>query len=180
MLRVLKLAALAAGMARIASARIGDSNCESHGNATQFILPSAFSAYVNNENVDLGVRLEDINGDGLVDLLQGYYANSSPETYCIWLNTGCGWIPQASYVGPLTSCLPSTALAISNVVFHFKGMTVAEFTADVSRELATTSVRVATSNGMRYSGSVLMETLAGQTDGFWVDVMGTERVHFVR
>ncbi len=44
---------------------------------------------------DLGFRVEDVNGDGLPDILKGI-----DTTYSAWLNNGSGWVDAASVWAP--------------------------------------------------------------------------------
>jgi RHS repeat-associated protein len=46
---------------------------------------------------DLGVRIADVNGDGLVDIMKG---KGSPNTYKTWLNTGNGWEENETWAPP--------------------------------------------------------------------------------
>jgi hypothetical protein len=82
----------------------------------------------------------------------------------------------------VTTCLPSTSLVLADVEFHFRGMTVAQFAADVAFELglAKDAVRVKSSAGIRQSGSTRMDYLASLPDGFLVDVMNAPSVRFSR
>ncbi|WP_048065292.1 DUF2341 domain-containing protein [Methanosarcina acetivorans] len=52
--------------------------------------------YFRHYNHDGGARLADVNGDGLVDIIQhGFYISSA------WLNTGTGWEQNNSWIPPL-------------------------------------------------------------------------------
>lgn len=165
--------------------------CTEPWNATAFMLPSTFTTWILDGqtwyNSDNGVQFQDINGDGLVDVMRGYSTfNNGPEpdVICIWLNTGCGWVPQANFTGLLASCLP-TSVVVADVIFNFAGMTVAQFTSDVASELELPhkSVRVLSEAGLRHSGSTRMDTLAAQPEGFFVDVKDGpkgRRTHFTR
>ena len=50
------------------------------------------------DNYDNAVRLGDVNGDGLTDLVQSYGTNSSKHR--VWLNNGAGWSLAPSGPGP--------------------------------------------------------------------------------
>jgi hypothetical protein len=78
---------------------------------TTFQLPSVFSYWIQNVNADVGLQITDINGDSLVDLVYGWEDQSgSPYIthMCIYLNTQCGWVLQANYTGPDSSCATSS------------------------------------------------------------------------
>ncbi|MFA6521800.1 MAG: FG-GAP-like repeat-containing protein, partial [Candidatus Gracilibacteria bacterium] len=48
--------------------------------------------YVNGSpDIDMGVRFADINGDGLVDVIQARDQSQSPDLNTIHINTGRGW-----------------------------------------------------------------------------------------
>jgi RHS repeat-associated protein len=46
-----------------------------------------------NQNYDPGVRLVDINGDHLPDVVQSFTWNGGPQTSYVWINTGTTWGP---------------------------------------------------------------------------------------
>jgi len=54
-----------------------------------------FMSYIDGV-ADRGVRLDDINGDGLVDALRG---DAGETRYC-WINTGEGWVSKSSCIPP--------------------------------------------------------------------------------
>lgn len=52
-------------------------------------------------SVDNGVRLVDINGDGLTDLVQSINGGGDPAGhYNVWLNTGNGWVSNNAFLPP--------------------------------------------------------------------------------
>ncbi|MBS3132124.1 VCBS repeat-containing protein, partial [Candidatus Woesearchaeota archaeon] len=63
--------------------------------SSDWIMPSYF---VKSDGSDYGARLSDINGDGLVDVAEGY--NFGTETRKAWLNNGTGWVSYDSYAPP--------------------------------------------------------------------------------
>jgi len=73
------------------------------GDSTGWTLTSTTSIPIifTRLNVDRGVRLGDVNGDGLVDIVQNYYDGSSPQKGA-YLNTGnaTGWVLDSSYTLP--------------------------------------------------------------------------------
>ncbi|WP_048141466.1 DUF2341 domain-containing protein [Methanosarcina horonobensis] len=50
---------------------------------------------------DSGVRVLDINGDGLADIIKGYKSDYVHEYYDAYLNTGEGWIQDNSWNPPV-------------------------------------------------------------------------------
>lgn len=55
--------------------------------------------FTQTNQPDTGVRLIDVNGDGLIDLTQGF-ANSTENSYTTWLNTGSAWQQDDTYNFP--------------------------------------------------------------------------------
>jgi YD repeat-containing protein len=62
---------------------------------TAWDAPSRFS-----NGADLGVRLADVNGDGLVDMVQGHAPSGASTTNKVFLNTGSGWSENGSWSSP--------------------------------------------------------------------------------
>ena len=58
--------------------------------------PVAFSNYGG----DNGVRIADVNGDGLPDILYGYEDSSGVAHYGAWINTGSGWVSSSTWDPP--------------------------------------------------------------------------------
>jgi len=54
------------------------------------------AAFANDGGQDTGVRLADVNGDGLEDLVQS--AGASATTHRVWLNNNAGWDAPTSIV----------------------------------------------------------------------------------
>lgn len=52
-----------------------------------------------SSNKDTGARFEDVNGDGLPDIIQGQ--NNGTETRKAWLNTGSGWTESSTWAPPI-------------------------------------------------------------------------------
>ncbi|WP_406656532.1 FG-GAP-like repeat-containing protein [Methanolobus sp. ZRKC2] len=53
----------------------------------------------SGNGVDVGTRLADLNGDGLVDIIRGYDAYN--DKYGTWLNTGSGWSSASTWNPPV-------------------------------------------------------------------------------
>lgn len=61
---------------------------------SSWVIPSN-NYFINSSGGDLGVRLIDANGDGLVDILKGYRGSESS-----WINNGTGWVEDSSWNVP--------------------------------------------------------------------------------
>lgn len=147
----------------------------------QYTLPNVFSSYVNPPfNVDEGLQLTDINGDGLVDAVWGWSDGFASVTYqCVYLNTQCGWVLQANYTGPVFSCIAPSPLAVElrGVVFPFKGLTVKAFVAEVAEYFGIRKQDVAVLLKGRLQGPTrVMDELAGVS--FHVAIAQDEEVEF--
>lgn len=69
-------------------------------NGSGWVITSSWAPpvqFVNSTPADTGVRLADVNGDGLVDLVQSAESDSSGTA---WLNNGSGWSQDASWRPP--------------------------------------------------------------------------------
>ncbi|WP_406656961.1 DUF2341 domain-containing protein [Methanolobus sp. ZRKC2] len=56
---------------------------------------------ISDNGIDEGVRLADLNGDGLVDMLRGYEDGNGREYFNTWLNTGSGWQSTSTWNPPV-------------------------------------------------------------------------------
>ena len=101
---------------------------------------------------------------------------------CVYLNTQCGWVLQANYTGPVTSCLPTTTMTIEGIDLPFHDMTVGDFRAGVAAEFFVniSAVRIlAHESGHIQAAFTKMEDLAASAHGFDVVIEG-RRHHFSR
>ncbi len=68
----------------------------------QWVAPAPMSTYDTSTNYyDDGVRFVDVNGDGLVDVLQSWSHVGTGVTTA-WINNGSGWTQDSSWKSPLT------------------------------------------------------------------------------
>ena len=133
---------------------------------TSFVLPSPLSTLREIEggmySFDHGVQLTDINGDSLPDLVWGWENNFDPPNnpndviwLCVYLNTQCGWVLQANYTGPDTTCLPSNTLTVRGVEFFWRPAdTVGNFVDDIAAEFGikeSAAVWLSSTSGSRYA-----------------------------
>ena len=137
--------------------------------------------------LERGLQFIDINGDSLPDQLYGTQDLVDPPrpTYrCIYLNTGCAWVPQANYTGPDNSCLHPMALDIRGVRWSFRGLSVQEFSTEVAEFYGLADADVAITiggvQGLKQSPRMLMADLAMAPEGFHVVLENTEVHVFVR
>ena len=78
--------------------------------SSQVDIPTYF---VKSDGNDFGSRLVDINGDGLIDIIQSY--NFGTETKNAWLNNGSGWISSSIWIAPVI--FTSTSKADNGIRF---------------------------------------------------------------
>lgn len=138
----------------------------------------ANGAYYNIQN---GIQFVDINGDSLPDVVYGLGQSQGNSYSCVYLNTGCGWVLQANYTGPVFTCISPTPLAIDlrGIEFPFKALTVKDFVVHVAEffELSKTSVevRVGGAQGKRQGPTRAMDELVNV--GFHVILSKDEPVY---
>jgi hypothetical protein len=53
--------------------------------------------FITSAKADNGIRFSDLNGDGLVDILQDFYFNETTNYRSAWLNTGNNWSSNSSW-----------------------------------------------------------------------------------
>ncbi len=68
---------------------------------SSWYIPVPITHYGLADDGDVGVRLFDINGDGLVDMVQGVQFQSGATTTGVYLNTGNSWVSDLSWHVPL-------------------------------------------------------------------------------
>jgi hypothetical protein len=87
--------------------------------APSYIVPALVQSDPSN---DLGVRFVDLNGDGLVDVVQSRYT-SVGHYQGAWLNTGSGWQSAPSYIPPaIIQSDPSNDLGVRFVDLNGDGL----------------------------------------------------------
>ena len=109
---------------------------------TSFVLPSPFANLREIEGgmyeYNYGVQVTDINGDSLPDILWGWedeFDSGGNTWLCVYLNTQCGWVLQANYTGPVSSCMPSNMITVRDVdFFWYSKDTVGTFMDDIADE----------------------------------------------
>jgi len=67
---------------------------------TTWSVPVYFADYSTQTAGDVGVRVADINGDGLLDIIQGFTNAAGTQTLAAWINNGHGWVQDNSYAPP--------------------------------------------------------------------------------
>jgi RHS repeat-associated protein len=63
-------------------------------------VPASFTVRSNGISRDDGVRVADLNGDGLPDLIQGIKDRDGSKRRDAWINTGHGWERASRYAPP--------------------------------------------------------------------------------
>jgi hypothetical protein len=58
--------------------------------------------FVTSGGLDNGVRIADVNGDGLPDIIQRYTDASGADQSGAWLNTGNGWATSTAWIPPVS------------------------------------------------------------------------------
>jgi RHS repeat-associated protein len=81
---------------------------------------------VNVNGGDVGVRFMDVNGDGLVDILQSFNRAGNIPTQGVYLNTGNGWSPTPS----ATWTIPAYFSDTQNTLHGDIGVRVADVNGD--------------------------------------------------
>ena len=68
-------------------------------------------------------ELVDVNGDGLLDLVQSHASQAHDTETAAWLNTGAGWLPDPSFIPPalLTRTLADGRRQALGALMHLNG-----------------------------------------------------------
>jgi hypothetical protein len=79
--------------------------------STNWNAPAALADFQSATNGDIGVRITDVNGDGLADVIQGYRnGDASLSTQQAWINTGFGFTSSSTWNPPLFLTDPHIAV----------------------------------------------------------------------
>lgn len=100
--------------------------------APSYQVPVAFRSV---DHVDKGVRIADINGDGLDDLVQAFNNHSNPLEVGFYLNKGdgTGWQTSSNYQFPEN--YPMEPIMFSNLARHFLGVQLLDVNGDTYPDL---------------------------------------------
>lgn len=119
--------------------------------AGAYSVPIAFTTGPTDDGKDLGVRFGDVNGDGLIDIIQrrdGPNPDAPPEAEGVYLNhPGAGWSLQAGWHVPL----PFRAKANSP---HDPGTRLVDVNGDGLVDIVQSSIR----NGVPQTSYVFLGT----------------------
>ena len=129
--------------------------------ANNWNVPSG-AEFINENNVDLGVQLVDVNGDSLIDLVKG-----NGNSRITWLNNGNGWTLDADWK------IPSGAIFIDEN--KKEGVVFAEINGDglidiLRKKGSAELVWLNNGNGWTYSSEWATEV----PGGFTLDEYGTQ------
>lgn len=80
--------------------------------ASQWNPPAPFLFHISSASIDTGVRIVDINGDGLSDIVQ---YTTTPITVRAWLNSGGGWVRNDFYAAALSSISTNALLQFADM-----------------------------------------------------------------
>ena len=103
-------------------------------NASPWESPTYFTT---GDGSDHGTRLVDLNGDGLIDIIQGYDFTAEGETKAAWLNNGSGWVNSTNWIPPdvfTTTSIPDRGVrfvdlngdGLVDIVFDYKNGSASE------------------------------------------------------
>jgi|GEM_PF-2319263 len=69
-----------------------------------YSLPAAFIGWDDNYGaLDQGMRMGDLNGDGLLDLVKTYNGKGSLITHDVWINSGSNWVKSNDWSNSLAN-----------------------------------------------------------------------------
>ena len=120
---------------------------------TSFSLADVLTERINVQGqvFDHGIQFQDVNGDGLVDMLYGYFCDpcNLEDFNCVYLNTGYSWILQNATLSAAFDCSANAALLVRDTTIPFKKHTVGQFRNAVAAEfgLDVSSITVRCKSG---------------------------------
>ncbi len=92
-----------------------------HGQGWDTHTPSTFyppKPFVDSNGNDGGVRLIDVNGDGIADFVYSFQlADGSPPSRHVWIGSATGWIPNDAWALPADVIIASQAKGDGGVQF---------------------------------------------------------------
>jgi hypothetical protein len=139
--------------------------------SSSYALPDVFTTWVQGNpgsNQDHGIQFQDINGDGLVDMLYGLDNNDDHTIFeCVYLNSGFSWALQNV---SSRDCTATATVQVRHVEFSFKKHTVGQFKDSVAADLGldTKKVIVRNKRGVQQGSARLMSDLF--PSGFVVEI----------
>ena len=140
---------------------------------TYYELAGTFSTWTGQTTIDGGLQFQDINGDGLAEMLYAYGNDPSDFSFsCVYLNTGYAWVLQNTTA--TRSCSSSSTLLVRGTEILFRQHSVLQFRQAVADEfgLRVDDVEVRSRLGARQGRSTPMAFL--MPHGFELSIRGAK------
>ena len=124
-----------------------------------YALASPFTMWTGSTNLDYGMQFQDIDGDGLAEMLHGYEAQEGQQTTCVYMNTGVAWVLSTSAQMANRSC--SETLVVRDTEFPIAKHTVGQLRQAVADEfdIAVDSIIVRSKLGIKQAKPMPMADL---------------------
>ena len=128
---------------------------------TTFQLADVLVEWEANTNIQHGIEFEDVNGDGLVDMIYGWDDGSNVYITCVYLNTGYSWVPQGGEIESSIGCAATTFIRVRDTRISFKKQSVGQLRQTVAAEfgLRTEDVAVLGRGGVKFGQTTLVGDL---------------------
>lgn len=137
---------------------------------TTFQLADVLVEWEANTNIQHGIEFEDVNGDGLADMIYGWDDGSNVYITCVYLNTGYSWVQQGSEAD--IGCAATTFIRVRDTHISFKKHSVGQLRQTVAVEfgLRTEDVAVLGRGGVKFGQTTQLEVSDLFPKGFEVHV----------
>ena len=145
---------------------------------TTFQLADMLVQWAAGQNIQHGIQFEDVNGDGLVDMIYGW-ENAGYAPLCVYINTGYAWVQQNTSAA--FDCATSATLLVRDTKISFKKHSVKQFREAVAAEfgLAVELIEVRDRDGFKHGSATSISDFF--PSGFELSIVanGTSREAYI-